>query len=71
MLESPELQLLASLKRKKKLPIIKCSSGIGDTDGFPALDAASDAYSVPEDRKWGFRITGGAEFHMPITVFQV
>lgn len=24
-----------------------------------------------EDEKWGFRITGGADFGMPITVFHV
>ncbi|KAH8371133.1 hypothetical protein KR093_006315 [Drosophila rubida] len=56
---------------KKKAPIIKVSCGIGDTDGFPAFDVESDAYDSKDDTKWGFLITGGAEFHMPLTVFQV
>ncbi|XP_023162636.1 PDZ and LIM domain protein 7 isoform X1 [Drosophila hydei] len=56
---------------KKKAPIIKVSCGIGDTDGFPAFDVESDAYDSKDDEKWGFLITGGAEFHMPLTVFQV
>lgn len=55
----------------KKKPIIHVSCGIGDTDGFPAFDVDSDAYAVKDDSKWGFLITGGAEFHMPLTVFQV
>ncbi|XP_049309203.1 uncharacterized protein LOC105223364 isoform X4 [Bactrocera dorsalis] len=55
----------------KKAPIIKLSCGIGDTDGFPAFDVDSDAYAAKDDPKWGFLITGGAEFHMPLTVFQV
>ncbi|XP_075166285.1 uncharacterized protein LOC142238502 isoform X1 [Haematobia irritans] len=55
----------------KKAPIIKLSCGIGDTDGFPAFDVDSDAYAVKDDSTWGFLITGGAEFHMPLTVFQV
>ncbi|XP_067630371.1 PDZ and LIM domain protein 7 isoform X3 [Eurosta solidaginis] len=55
----------------KKAPVIKVSCGIGDTDGFPAFDVDSDAYAAKEDPKWGFLITGGAEFHMPLTVFQV
>lgn len=52
-------------------PVIKVSCGIGDTDGFPAFDVESDAFATPNDPKWGFQITGGSEFHMPITVFQV
>ncbi|KAH8297482.1 hypothetical protein KR044_012738 [Drosophila immigrans] len=56
---------------KKKAAIIKVSCGIGDTDGFPAFDVESDAYDSKDDTKWGFLITGGAEFHMPLTVFQV
>ncbi|XP_034478356.1 uncharacterized protein LOC117784663 isoform X3 [Drosophila innubila] len=56
---------------KKKAPIIKVSCGIGDTDGFPAFDVESDVYDSKDDTKWGFLITGGAEFHMPLTVFQV
>lgn len=56
---------------KKKAPIIKMSCGIGDTDGFPAFDVESDDYDCKDDTKWGFLITGGAEFHMPLTVFQV
>lgn len=52
-------------------PVIKVSCGIGDTDGFPAFDVDSDAFATPNDPKWGFQITGGSEFHMPITVFQV
>lgn len=55
----------------KKAPIIKLSCGIGDTDGFPAFDVDSDQYAAKDDSKWGFLITGGAEFHMPLTVFQV
>ncbi|XP_037954853.1 PDZ and LIM domain protein 7-like [Teleopsis dalmanni] len=55
----------------KKPPVIKVSCGIGDTDGFPAFDTDSDAYASKDDSKWGFLITGGAEFHMPLTVFQV
>ncbi|XP_017473521.1 PREDICTED: uncharacterized protein LOC108364364 isoform X2 [Rhagoletis zephyria] len=55
----------------KKAAIIKVSCGIGDTDGFPAFDVDSDAYAAKDDPKWGFLITGGAEFHMPLTVFQV
>ncbi|KAL9916930.1 uncharacterized protein LOC119642173 isoform X1 [Glossina fuscipes] len=59
------------LEPPKKPPIIKLSCGIGDTDGFPAFDVDSDAYTIKDDSKWGFLITGGAEFHMPLTVFQV
>ncbi|XP_004535876.1 uncharacterized protein LOC101449597 isoform X3 [Ceratitis capitata] len=55
----------------KKAAVIKVSCGIGDTDGFPAFDVDSDAYAAKDDPKWGFLITGGAEFHMPLTVFQV
>lgn len=55
----------------KKAAVIKQSCGIGDTDGFPAFDVDSDAYAAKDDSKWGFLITGGAEFHMPLTVFQV
>ncbi|XP_046810726.1 protein PFC0760c isoform X2 [Lucilia cuprina] len=55
----------------KKSPIIKLSCGIGDTDGFPAFDVDSEQYAAKDDSKWGFLITGGAEFHMPLTVFQV
>lgn len=54
-----------------KKPVIHMSCGIGDTDAFPAFDVDSDAYAVKDDSKWGFLITGGAEFHMPLTVFQV
>ncbi|XP_017132015.2 uncharacterized protein LOC108149125 isoform X3 [Drosophila elegans] len=56
---------------KAKAPVIKMSCGIGDTDGYPAFDVDSDAYATKDDSKWGFLITGGAEFHMPLTVFQV
>ncbi|XP_001360126.2 PDZ and LIM domain protein 7 isoform X1 [Drosophila persimilis] len=56
---------------KKNAPIIKMSCGIGDTDAFPAFDVDSDAYASKDDTKWGFLVTGGAEFHMPLTVFQV
>lgn len=56
---------------KSKAPIIKVSCGIGDTDGYPAFDVDSDAYATKDDSRWGFLITGGAEFHMPLTVFQV
>uniref|UniRef100_A0A1A9V261 PDZ domain-containing protein n=1 Tax=Glossina austeni TaxID=7395 RepID=A0A1A9V261_GLOAU len=59
------------LEPPKRPPIIKLSCGIGDTDGFPAFDVDSDAYTIKDDSKWGFLITGGAEFHMPLTVFQV
>lgn len=31
----------------------------------------ADAATFIDDDKWGFRITGGADFHMPITVFHV
>ena len=55
----------------KKAPVIKVSCGIGDTDGFPAFDVDSEQYAAKDDSKWGFLITGGAEFHMPLTVFQV
>ncbi|KAH8401457.1 hypothetical protein KR009_005547 [Drosophila setifemur] len=66
------LGLLWSMpETKKKAPIIKVSCGIGDTDGFPAFDVDSDAYDSKDDSRWGFLITGGAEFHMPLTVFQV
>lgn len=61
----------APVEASKHLPILKASGGIGDTDGFPAFDVESENYAAPEDPKWGFRITGGAQFHMPITVFQV
>ncbi|XP_013109426.1 PDZ and LIM domain protein 7 isoform X1 [Stomoxys calcitrans] len=71
----PEPNYLAmysfSSEPPKKAPIIKLSCGIGDTDGFPAFDVDSEAYAVKDDSKWGFLITGGAEFHMPLTVFQV
>ncbi|KAH8407628.1 hypothetical protein KR222_008253, partial [Zaprionus bogoriensis] len=69
----PELvgMLWSTPETKKKAPIIKVSCGIGDTDGFPAFDVESDAYDCKDDTKWGFLITGGAEFHMPLTVFQV
>lgn len=63
--------LWSTPETKKKAPIIKMSCGIGDTDGFPAFDVESDAYDCKDDTKWGFLITGGAEFHMPLTVFQV
>ncbi|XP_017016846.1 uncharacterized protein [Drosophila kikkawai] len=56
---------------RKRAPVIKVSCGIGDTDGFPAFDIDSDAYASKDDTRWGFLITGGAEFHMPLTVFQV
>ncbi|XP_016957743.1 PDZ and LIM domain protein 7 isoform X1 [Drosophila biarmipes] len=66
------LGLLFSVpETKAKAPIIKVSCGIGDTDGFPALDVDSEAYATKDDSRWGFLITGGAEFHMPLTVFQV
>ncbi|XP_030558099.1 uncharacterized protein LOC115760759 isoform X1 [Drosophila novamexicana] len=63
--------LWSTPETKKKAPIIKVSCGIGDTDGFPAFDVESDVYDSKDDEKWGFLITGGAEFHMPLTVFQV
>ncbi|KAH8339843.1 hypothetical protein KR067_000141 [Drosophila pandora] len=63
--------LWSTPETKKKAPIIKVSCGIGDTDGFPAFDVDSDAYASKDDTRWGFLITGGAEFHMPLTVFQV
>ncbi|XP_039482535.1 uncharacterized protein LOC120445937 isoform X1 [Drosophila santomea] len=66
------LGLLWSVPESKaKAPIIKVSCGIGDTDGYPAFDVDSDAYATKDDSRWGFLITGGAEFHMPLTVFQV
>jgi len=34
-------------------------------------DVDSEAYATKDDSRWGFLITGGAEFHMPLTVFQV
>ncbi|XP_055381016.1 uncharacterized protein LOC129611744 [Condylostylus longicornis] len=66
--------MLANLIKRKPLrkPVIKLSCGIGDSDGFPAFDSEqSEVYGAPEDSKWGFNITGGSEFHMPLTVFQV
>ncbi|XP_017961949.1 uncharacterized protein LOC108654870 isoform X3 [Drosophila navojoa] len=63
--------LWSTPETKKKAPIIKVSCGIGDTDGFPAFDVESEVYDSKDDEKWGFLITGGAEFHMPLTVFQV
>lgn len=71
----PEPNYLAlysfSLEPPKKSPVIKLSGGIGDTDGFPAFDVDSDVYATKDDSRWGFLITGGADFHMPLTVFQV
>lgn len=71
MPEPSFLYSFMSLEPPKKSPIIKMSGGIGDTDGFPAFDVDSDAYAVKDNSKWGFLFTGGAEFHMPLTVFQV
>lgn len=34
-------------------------------------DADQEALGLPAEEKWGFRLTGGSEFDMPITVFQV
>jgi len=63
--------LFSTPETKAKAPIIKVSCGIGDTDGYPAFDVDSEAYATKDDSRWGFLITGGAEFHMPLTVFQV
>ncbi|KAL5285389.1 hypothetical protein ACFFRR_007236 [Megaselia abdita] len=72
----PEIKVMSlatshSAKPPLHAPVIKVSCGIGDTDGFPAFDVDSDAFATPNDQRWGFQITGGSEFHMPITVFQV
>lgn len=73
--KKPEIKVMPLLTPQSKqplhAPVIKVSCGIGDTDGFPAFDVDSDTFATPNDPKWGFQITGGHEFHMPITVFQV
>lgn len=30
-----------------------------------------ETLGLPAEEKWGFRLTGGSEFGMPVTVFQV
>lgn len=68
----PEAYVSAGVEIKKKSSVCIVRSGIGDSDGFPLFDnGEDDTYSTPDDPKWGFRITGGSEFKMPITVFQV
>lgn len=44
-----------------------CSADDGDADG----GGGGDPPNVCKNDAWGFRITGGAEFGMPITVFHV
>lgn len=36
-----------------------------------ANDADQETIILPAEQKWGFRLTGGSEFSMPVTVFQV
>ncbi|XP_063699315.1 PDZ and LIM domain protein 5-like isoform X2 [Culicoides brevitarsis] len=36
-----------------------------------ANDADTETIVLPAEEKWGFRLTGGSEFSMPVTVFQV
>lgn len=47
------------IEKKKKIPVITVRQKT-DADG-----------PFVEDEKWGFKITGGSEFGMPITVFNV
>lgn len=42
----------------------------GMIDGS-ATDADQETIILPAEQKWGFRLTGGSEFAMPVTVFQV
>lgn len=36
-----------------------------------ANDADQETIILPAEQKWGFRLTGGSEFSMSVTVFQV
>lgn len=36
-----------------------------------ASDADTETIILPAEQKWGFRLTGGSEFSMSVTVFQV
>lgn len=47
------------IEKKKKPPVITVRQKT-EADG-----------PYVEDEKWGFKITGGSEFGMPITVFNV
>uniref|UniRef100_A0A336LJR8 CSON008447 protein n=1 Tax=Culicoides sonorensis TaxID=179676 RepID=A0A336LJR8_CULSO len=42
----------------------------GMMDGS-ANDTDMETIILPAEEKWGFRLTGGSEFTMPVTVFQV
>lgn len=60
VVEHQELMAVSSSTSAPVLPNESCaSSNYGDESKFI------------EDSVWGFRITGGAEFGMPITVFHV
>jgi len=52
---TPETSVSATIR-------MKCKGGTSVTETRTAFI---------QDEKWGFRITGGAEFGMPITVFHV
>lgn len=43
----------------------------GMMDISTASDADTETIILPAEQKWGFRLTGGSEFAMPVTVFQV
>ncbi|XP_037911021.1 uncharacterized protein LOC119651482 [Hermetia illucens] len=69
----PEAHVPPTAETERKLAVLS-NGGIGDSDIFPLFDNGSedDVYVLhPEEEKWGFRITGGAEFKMPVVVFQV
>lgn len=48
------------VETKKKIPVLTVRQKTEADDG-----------PFVEDEKWGFKITGGSEFGMPITVFNV
>ena len=49
-----------------KISLIDASHQQDDRSSSSSIDS-----KFIEDQMWGFRITGGAEFNMPITVFHV
>lgn len=48
------------MEHQRSIPTLTIDTG----DGVETL-------GLPAEEKWGFRLTGGSEFGMPVTVFQV
>lgn len=54
-------EAVTTTKVERTVPTLTIDTGNGEVETL----------GLPAEEKWGFRLTGGSDFGMPVTIFQV